>query len=486
MKKSQVLATLAFALTLGLAVPVANIFALEEAPAVVTESENGEEQTEQEANRENNNEEDDDESDSEGAPAEQAGGGMGGSDEGDGMGGIAEPENPVEVTGEASLQANLDDDTVDYIKLTADITLNSPITINRAADKYIQIDLNGHTVTSTVASNARLFVVEKGNVSISNGIIDASTNTGGIGIKIVGQAADANGSTDGSYVNVDNVTIKAGNNDVSYGVAIYQKPNTNQAANTYFGSYNSTIEAPNGAAGITVLGSIQDPAAYPSVYITDSTVEGQDAGIYAAGKSNLYVMGGSKIKGATGIATKAGVITVDDGSIVEGIGAFQEPSTNNNGFTPAGVGIQIESNGAYAGKVEVHIYGENTIVKSANGPAIFTYGEQDKVDATVQEITYTNESQLVAGGGHKAVEGVPEGKFNKIDEPTYPGQGGDDKKEDKKTDEKTPPNTGVVAESTGTARTTAGVLSAIATALTAAGAGIIAYRNSRRNAKKNQ
>ena len=168
MKKSQVLATLAFALTLGLAVPVANIFALEEAPAVVTESENGEEQTEQEANRENNNEEDDDESDSEGAPAEQAGGGMGGSDEGDGMGGIAEPENPVEVTGEASLQANLDDDTVDYIKLTADITLNSPITINRAADKYIQIDLNGHTVTSTVASNARLFVVEKGNVSISN------------------------------------------------------------------------------------------------------------------------------------------------------------------------------------------------------------------------------------------------------------------------------------------------------------------------------
>lgn len=459
MKKSQVLATLALALAMGLTMPIASVFAAESEPADDTTIIN--EEVVEESNGTPVPQEDEAVS-REATPAPA-------------------PSATTTVSSAADLQTAVNNTDIHTIEISGSFTVTTPITINRDASSYLTIDLKGNTISSDTSANARIFTVECGSVDFANGIIDASSSAGGIGIKVVGHSVDdPMDMTTQSNINVhDDVTIKAGSTDSAYGIAIYPKPNTHKATNTYV-TLIGTIEAPNGACGMTVLGTVTD-GEMPNIYV-GGTINAADTGIYNAGNSYIYVGDGASITGATGITMKAGSLYVS-GATVKGTGAFTPAvagtSLNNNGAAPTGAGVQVESNGAYAGNVSIIVNGDATI-ESANGPAIYGYGDRENHEA-VKEITLIRGARLVSGGDHKAIDGVADTAVEWI---VDGGQGGEDKPADKKATEKAP-GTGVVAATENSAQKTASVMAAIATALTVAGTAVVIRRNALCNAKKN-
>lgn len=453
MKKSQLLAILALALALGLA-PATNIYAAEgeEVPAVVSEEGDNTPAPQEEPAEE------------ESTPAPAA-------------------ADTATVANAADLQTAVDDPAIKTINLSGDITVAGSITINRNAEDMLTINLGTHKIESDGATNARIFVINNGNLEIKNGTVDASSSVGGMGVKLVGHDV-ANDMTVGSYVVIaSDATIKAGSTDSAYGVAIYQKPGTNKAMSTGVDLYG-TIDATNGACGITVLGNVTDSNVKPVIAVVGGTINAADTGIYAAGNAFIYVVDGAEITGGTGITLKAGTLEVI-GSTVKGTAAFtpvpEGSMLNNNGAAPTGAAIQVESNGSYAGEVTIEVYGDSTI-ESTNGPAIYGYGDRANNEA-VESIIIEEGSKLIAGGSYEAIDGVAKESIEEI-EKYVPGQGGGEEETPKPVEEA--PETGVVnTTSEAGAKHTASVMAAIATALTAAGSIVVARRAQRRSNKQN-
>ncbi len=473
MKKSQVLAILALALAMGLTTPIASVFATEGEVIDNTAVVDG---VSEDTNTTSAPQSDD-------AGDDSAAGAADGITENVAPVSTPAPVTTTSVANEADLQMAINDTNITEITLTGDITVSSTLTINRAADQVLVIKLAGHTISGGASTDFRIFSVTRGNVRFENGTIDASASAGGIAIKIVGHDDTGSGTDDGSWVYIDgDVTIKAGSTSSAYGVAIYPQPGTNKAGFSGV-TLKGKIDATDGSNGITVLGSVKDTAYVPNISVMGGAeINAGDTGIYAAGFSCTYV-GESTVRGATGITAKAGYITVAENALVEGTGAFTPvpdgATLNNNGAEPTGAGIQVESNGAYAGKVNIIIAGDSTI-KSATGPAIYGYGDRANHEA-IESVIIEEGSKLVAGAGQEAIAGVAKDSIENI-EKYDPGQG-EEKPADKKVEKA--PGTGVVAATENSAQKTASVMAAIATALTVAGTAVVIRRNALCNAKKN-
>lgn len=260
------------------------------------------------------------------------------------------------VSSQAEFETALADPTITTITVDADFGATSNILINRD----VTIDLGGHTITN-VASNARLFKVTKGNVTIKNGTLK-TTGASGITIMVTG-SGDAS-EADYTVLNVANdVTLKtAENDDLAYGIFI---SHVNNHAYGVKVNFEGTII---GGEGFQIYGTIQDTTGYiPEITIgSKAKITVSDMGIYAAGYAKWNIGAATIVAGnpltrstiitGTGIGAKAGVFALN-GTKITANGAKVDTSVANGGMQGNGAVFQIENNASYAGAVEVTVNG---------------------------------------------------------------------------------------------------------------------------------
>ncbi|MBE6138622.1 MAG: hypothetical protein E7173_02620 [Firmicutes bacterium] len=265
----------------------------------------------------------------------------------------------------------------DIINLNNDVSLDNSIEIN----KTVNINLNGHSIST----EEKVFVVQGGSLNLTGkgNIYETRPNYGAI--MIIG--ADDSSKTDYSTVSIGKDILLEGwsgifinhLNKTGYGIRI------NMA-----GSINAVNDASGDPGiGIYVNGNIQNKQNAPMVHLTDTAkIASSGHGIYAAGYAT-YKINGADIAGhEAGIGIKAGVFNILNGTII-GNGEDQTPTTgNNNGINASGAAIQIESNQAYPGNIEINI--ENGFFNSKNSNVIYEY--------TVNN-TQTKVNSLTISGG---------------------------------------------------------------------------------------
>lgn len=149
---------------------------------------------------------------------------------------------------------------------------------------------------------------------------------------------------------------------------------------------------------------------YETASLKDNLDDVGDAGaaIYAAGYCKWNIVGAT-ITGATGIYAKAGVFAIEDAN-VSATGSYVAPTVNNNGISASGDAMVFDSNGAYAGAIQVTISGETT-VSSEHGNAVhevITSGEESTQSIVVEGGTFTS------GESGDAINVTQTGKDGKV------------------------------------------------------------------------
>lgn len=293
----------------------------------------------------------------------------------------APAEGEARVTDAATFQAALDNQAINLLTLTADITTDSNLTFNRPSDKPLKIDLNGHNISAT-HENARAIDVLRGNLEITGtGKISANAAKG-IAVRAYG-SDDSNLTGYTTLTIMGDVTLEATSDDYAYG--LFLSHNNKHA-------YGVTIDFRgkiNGYNGITINGNIVDKDNCPVFKIADraliqaasqashlhdaSIADGQGTAIYAAGYAEWQI-GAANIAGDTGIGTKAGKFTFTDTKITAN-GAKIAGTLNNDGINNSGATFQIEDNANYARNVELTILGG--AYRSENGDIFYQYGQGD-------------------------------------------------------------------------------------------------------------
>lgn len=248
----------------------------------------------------------------------------------------------------------------DTITLTSDISLASTLEIN----KTVNINLNNHTITA----DQKVFLIEGGSLKL--------TGTGTIKeTKPYYGAITLIGSTDPDKENYSTITVDSDitlegwsgifidhNNKTSYGVLV-----------TMNGTINAVNDIEGGTgAGIYINGNIQHQENSPIINLGKTTkITSTGNGIYAAGYAT-YNINGAYISGVeSGLGIKSGVFNILDGTII-GTGEDKTPTSgNNNGINASGTAIQIESNPAYIGNIELNI--KKGTITSKNSNVIYEY-----------------------------------------------------------------------------------------------------------------
>lgn len=252
----------------------------------------------------------------------------------------------------------------DVISLLNNVKLSKPLQIN----KNVNINLNNHIIEA----DEKVFLVEGGSLNLkgSGTIREIKPNYGAIVIK---------GSTDQTKKDFSTISIEKGitlegwsgifinhNDKTAYGIRI----NMNGKIN----AINDTNGNPG--AGIYVNGNIYNKENSPIINLGDTVkITSTGTGIYAAGYANYYI-NGAYIEGKqSGLGIKSGYFNILDGTII-GSDEDKTPTTgNNNGISPSGAAIQIESNPGYTGNVELNI--KNGTINSKNSHVIYEYTVND-------------------------------------------------------------------------------------------------------------
>lgn len=269
----------------------------------------------------------------------------------------------------------------DTITLLHDVTLGSTLTIN--TESAITIDLNGHSIKKDYG----VFNITRGNVTFTGtGSIEDTKDDGYAVIRITGSL----NPYDANYTVVTvgpNVTLKG-----LYGIIISFDNSENTHAYGVVINMNGRIVTPaqdnytNEGCGVYINGKIKDNTGNcPKINIGSTAVINARLGLgmYLAGYADVTIADGASITGKdSGIAIKAGKLTVNGGTIAC-TGPNTAPTTGySNGVNSSGAALQIESNTSYAGITAITINGGT--FNSANGYAIYEYignGTATKVES---------------------------------------------------------------------------------------------------------
>lgn len=246
------------------------------------------------------------------------------------------------------------------IKLISDVKLDNTLNIN----KTINIDLNGNDITAP----EKVFMVNDGVLNLSGTGIIRELNPNYGAIYVVGSTSldDQNYS----IVNIGkNVKLEGWSGIFithdsykSYGVVVNLDGDIN------------AINDINGGTGIGVYvnGNIKDEDNSPVVNIgDDSEITSTGNGLYIAGYATFNI-GNAYIEGdESGIGIKAGKLNINGATILSE-GVDNTPTNGfNNGIKASGTAIQIESNGGYAGDIEIDI--NKGTFRSKNSYVIYEY-----------------------------------------------------------------------------------------------------------------
>ena len=299
-------------------------------------------------------------------------------------------------TGQELLNAISNASENDTIKLTSNITLPEKATIN----KSLTIDLNNHDVSHTT----KVFEVTKGDVLF--------TGTGTIKETIPDNAAvKVFGSTDPSDTNYSSLTVDKNVTLEGYiGAMVGYTAVKENGVNHYYsygttltvkGKVNTLISAVDGTSGsgVYINGNLKHTTNPAKINITSTAViNSKGSAVYAAGYAIWNINGSTLIGEGSGIAVKAGTINLTNAT-VKATGPFVEPTIQTNGIDPTGSAIQIESNGSYAGSINININGG--IYTSENGYPILEYNKQG--DPLKLEKMIINDGKFKSNAGKEAI-----------------------------------------------------------------------------------
>lgn len=250
--------------------------------------------------------------------------------------------------------------STDVISLTNNVSLKDTLEIK----KTVNINLNGNNITAP----EKVFLIQGGSLKLTgNGkISESNPNYGAVMLMGSDDSTDENFST----VSVDSGIILEGwsgifidhHNKTGYGITV---------------NMNGTINAVNdvnGGTGIGVYvnGNIKHQNNAPIVNLGKTAkITSTGNGIYSAGYAT-YNINGAYIEGKeAGLAIKAGIFNINDGTII-GSGEDKTPTSgNNNGINPSGVAIQIESNKGYAGNIKLNI--KDGTINSKHSNVVYEY-----------------------------------------------------------------------------------------------------------------
>lgn len=289
----------------------------------------------------------------------------------------------------------------DVLKLTADITVDSAIII----DKELTIDLNNHKITIDDSKSNDSIQVKGGNLTVTGtGTIEEKVPYFGA-IWVYGSInkADTNYST---LVVDKNVTLKgysgilvrqtadgSGGNR-AYGVTVTVK-----------GTIVAVTDGTETGTGIQVSGNIKpkvgeeaDFTNYPVINVNGANITSDGVGIYAAGYATWNIENATISGIEAGIAIKSGILNVDSGTIT-GTGPDKRPTEGyNNGVNPSGAALQVESNTGYAGNIEINITGGT--FESENSVAVYEYVVSENTPTAVNDVA-------IDGGTFISAENLP-------------------------------------------------------------------------------
>ena len=279
----------------------------------------------------------------------------------------------------------------DIVKFTMDsgdpVTANTTITIN---GKDITLDLGGKTLTSS--QNITLTVTNS-TVNIINGTID-NTNATGIALNIKESTVEVgtNAKVNATYTAINFPEVNSGKNKSSLTI-----------------KSGAVVSATNNV-GLTVNGLIKDAVSIPEINIKDGAFVKceNDFAIYQAGNSKITI-GKATIEGESGIGTKAGNLVLN-GTTVKATGAIEEASPRSGGMTSTGATIQMETNNAYNGNIDIEINGGTYTSKS--NVVFLEYPKEGVSDASAVSRLHITEGTFQAADGKEVFDvSVP---FDKI------------------------------------------------------------------------
>lgn len=366
MKRTQILATLAFAFVLGAAVPFIKLASSTNVSAAELESQHLENQTEI----------------STPSTTDQA---------------DPAPSSSFTVSTAAAFTEAANDTSVDHITLGANLS-DVAVDINRPLSAPLTINLAGNTIANGKGVG---ILISQGDIRVTGAGSITSTNRNALSIR--GSAVN----TGSNYVTV---TIDAGVNlssSSAYGAAIVPFDSPSKQ----YGSYGVVLNMNGnitGAYGISVNGNVSDHVNRPQINIGDSaTFDNQTMSdstpIYAAGAAT-WTIGRAKMTGTTGIGIRSGELTFN-GTEVEIDGAMRDPAAGSNGIDGIGVVFQIEHHNAYADQIVMNINsGKYT---SVNGDVFYEYGNITTARAATQvaDINISG-GEFTAGDGHEIFGGA--------------------------------------------------------------------------------
>jgi len=258
---------------------------------------------------------------------------------------------------EEAIKAATENDT---ITLVADVETSNTLKI----DKTVNIDLNGNTISG----NEKVFHVQGGLLNLTGKGVIKETKPNYGAIMLTGSSNPNEDKYSGVRVGKD-VTLEGWS-----GIFINHENNKSYGVYAYLdGKINAVDDVSGGkGAGVYVNGKIQDEVSHPVVNISDGAeIKSTGNGLYIAGYSTFYI-GDAYIEGEiSGIGIKSGKLIINGATVICN-GEDKTPTEgNNNGIKASGTTIQIESNTAYAGKIELDI--SRGTFKSKNSNVIYEY-----------------------------------------------------------------------------------------------------------------
>ena len=272
----------------------------------------------------------------------------------------------VEVASESELSTAISEapaGVLTKITLGDNITLANNWALYIYGEKNVEIDLNGHNITTEAAGPV---YIDGGQLTFSGSGIVSNTNSNAYFIYIKGSATDvANYSVFnvGEHVNM----TCAG----SYGIILCQ--GTSAKPHHAYGivlNIDGYVQSQAGVA-IWALGNFQDKTG--NVPVINIGSNGQLVGaddevcLYGGGYAIWNIEG--TVEGGTGIYAKAGDYNITGNAVVRSTATtHEEVVANGDGYT-GGIGCAIvaDSKKGYAGDMEIAISGNATLESNAEG-----------------------------------------------------------------------------------------------------------------------
>lgn len=289
----------------------------------------------------------------------------------------------------------------------------------------VTIDLNGHTLTTTVTENSQ--GVKQSSIKFPRTgtetsplkyyIVDNSENKGG---KIVAQP----GANDAIIISGDYNELTIGEGVIIAGNSVVIAGNSSDTSENNTLTVKGTINAGNTFAVST-----------NGAYTTNATINIEDGAVLTSDNVAVYLpatgtctVSGGEITGATGVYVKSGTTTIT-GGVIKGTGAQTAFEHLGDGANSTGDAFVVENCGYPGGTPSVSISGGTFISTNADPIASYTYGDgNDPIAGFVSGGTFSSAvPEEFCAQGYIPTEANPDTGLYSVTQGEYVAQIGNNK-----------------------------------------------------------